>query len=55
MAELCFLTNVSGEQWAAWAQAVLSAVAIYASVKLTDRQHKLELRRARAAEAAMAE
>lgn len=45
MAELCFLTNVSGEQWAAWAQAILSGVAIYASVRLVNHQHKLELQR----------
>lgn len=42
MEELCFLTNVSGEQWAAWAQAVLSAMAIYAAAALANRQHRLE-------------
>ena len=45
MAELCFLTNVSGEQWAAWAQAIFSGIAIFASVWLVNHQHKLELRR----------
>lgn len=45
MAELCFLTNVTGEQWAAWTQAVLSAAAIIASVGLVNHQHKLELQR----------
>lgn len=45
MAELCFLTNVSGEQWAAWAQAILSGVAIFASVLVVNHQHQLELKR----------
>lgn len=51
MHELCFLTNVSGEQWAAWTQAFLSAAAIFASVLLVNRQHKLELARNALAEA----
>lgn len=51
MRELCLFTNVSGEQWAAWTQALLSAAAIFASVLLVNRQHKLELRRNAAAEA----
>ena len=50
MRELCFLTNVSGEQWAAWTQAFLSAAAIFASVLLVNRQHKLELNRTALAE-----
>lgn len=50
MRELCFLTNVSGEQWAAWTQAVLSAVAIVASALLVNRQHRLEQKRNAAAE-----
>lgn len=45
MIELCFLTNVSGEQWAAWTQAVLSALAIFASVALVNHQHRQELLR----------
>jgi hypothetical protein len=51
MQELCFLTNVSGEQAAAWTQALLSAAAIYASVRLVNRQHNLELQRNAASEA----
>jgi hypothetical protein len=45
MKELCFFTNVSGEQYAPWAQAILSAFAILASALLVHKQHKLELQR----------
>lgn len=51
MAEICLLTNVSGEQWAAWTQAVLSAGAIIASVLVVNHQHKLELQREAIADA----
>ncbi len=51
MKELCFFTNVSGEQYAAWTQAILSAVAIIASVLVVQRQHRLELKRMADAEA----
>ncbi|MBZ0069608.1 MAG: hypothetical protein K8F26_12435 [Thiobacillus sp.] len=42
---LCFFVDVRGEVWAAWIQAILSGVAIYASVRLVNHQHKLELKR----------
>lgn len=40
MEKLCFLTNVSGEQWAAWAQAFLSFGAIVWAAILSRRQFK---------------
>lgn len=43
--ELCFLTNVSGEVWAAWGQAVISGLAILGSFFLARRFQKDELQR----------
>lgn len=51
--ELCFMSNVSGEQWAAWAQAGLSAAAIFWAGRFSAVQHKREVAEAgRAAVAA---
>lgn len=45
MQELCFMTNVSGEQWAAWVQAVGSIGAIGGSFWLARKFQLDELRR----------
>lgn len=45
MKELCFLSNVTPEVWAAIAQAVLSAAAIVVSVLLVNCQHRQQLSR----------
>jgi len=45
MLESFNITNAIDNQWAAWAQAILSAIAIFASVLMVNRQHRLELNR----------
>ena len=44
MKELCFFTNVSGEQWAAWVQAIGSVVAILVAVWVSRKQNHDALR-----------
>lgn len=55
MQELCFLTNVSGEQWAAWVQAVGSIAAIGGSFWLARKFQIDELKRLELAHAAQAQ
>ncbi len=45
MQQLCFFTNVSGEQWAAWGQAVISGLAIVGSFFLARKFQLDELKR----------
>lgn len=45
MQQLCFMTNVSGEQWAAWGQAVISGLAIIGSFFLARKFQLDELKR----------
>jgi hypothetical protein len=45
MQQLCFMTNVSGEQWAAWGQAVISGFAIVGSFFLARKFQLDELKR----------
>lgn len=45
MQQICLLTNVSGEQWAAWVQAVGSVVAIAGSFWLARKFQKDEAER----------
>ena len=45
MQQLCFMTNVSGEQWAAWGQAVISGLAIVGSFFLARKFQLDELKR----------
>lgn len=47
MYELCFLSNISADQWAAWTQALGSVAAIFAAIWISNRQHKLEVLRAK--------
>lgn len=44
---IAWLAEVGGSTWAAWVQAIGSIGAIYAAVKVVDRQHRLEVMRAR--------
>ena len=50
MLELLNITSAGDNQWAAWAQAILSAIAIFASVLMVNRQHQQELGRIASAE-----
>ena len=45
MNELCFASNLSSSEWAAWMQAIGSIGAILAAVWIMDRQHRVELER----------
>ena len=40
MQELCFMTNLTSEQWAAWVQAIGSIVAILAAVYIAKSQFR---------------
>ena len=51
MNELCFMSNLSSSEWAAWVQAIGSIAAIASAVWIMNQQHKQEIQRRRTVEA----
>jgi hypothetical protein len=47
MYELCFMSGLSSEQWAAWVQAIGSILAIVTAFLIAGHQHRVQLRRER--------
>lgn len=51
MNNLCFMTNLSSAEWAAWVQAVGSVIAIFVAIGVSYWQHRAQERRDRRREA----
>ena len=47
MHNLCFMSNLSSEEWAAWVQAVGSILAIIAAIWIASRQHRIAVAEAK--------
>jgi len=54
MHNLCFMSNLSSEEWAAWVQAIGSIAAIFAAIWIASRQHRNAVTRERGRQVAQA-